>query len=72
MKKKSIKFKIGIALIVLQVVAYLGSVLNGSLSDLIYTITKYPAGGTIQMLSFNWALIVGIILIAIDRKKNGK
>ena len=70
--KKSAKFKLGITLIVLQVIAYFGSALNGSLSDLMYTITKYPVGGAIQILSFNWALIIGIILIAMDRKKNGK
>lgn len=72
MKKKSVKFKIGTALIVVQIMAYFGTFLNGGYSDLIYTIIKYPIGGAIQILSFNWALIIGIVLIAIDRKKNGK
>lgn len=70
--KKGVKFKVGIALIIVQIISYFGTFLNDGYSDLIDTITKYPAGGTIQILSFNWALIIGIILITIDRRKNGK
>ena len=68
MKGKSGKFKIGIILILLQVIAYFGSILNNSLSDIFDFSRPDVAGKLIELFGFNIPLIIGAVLVIIGRK----
>lgn len=66
--KKSGKFKVGIALVIVQVIAYFGSVVNGSLAEMFNFNGKDSVGKLIELVGFNIPLIIGIILIFVGRK----
>ena len=66
--KKNGTIKAGIILVLLQIIAYLGSSINGSLTEMLNFNGQDAIGKLIGLVGYNIPLIVGIIFILVGRK----
>lgn len=76
MKRKGIKYRIGVALIVLEVIVYISSLMGyGDGSGITY-ITSFAngdiVGGILDFVSFNFIGAIGVALVWASGGKNEK